>query len=276
MYLVSYASASAEGSCHRIKVKVARHHATVYARDEYCNTKHPPSDPMYGTNLGKQMEEYAESGQEGKFPVSVQAVALFGKAGANRVDIAVEFPWSELKREWHGVNLYATIAVLGMVYDSNGALVERFSDVASTSPWNFYRGPLPPDRQLLRDWELAGIPNRYETQIELPAGEYELEVVVTDGDKFSGAKVPLKVDTQRRKELAMSEIVLCRRFHEVTTGAQKAARAPQYVPLVSNGLEFTPAGDTVFKRGERVLSYLEIYEPRVLLPGGTDATVNYK
>lgn len=270
MYLVSYVPPpSPDGSCHRIQVKVARPHATVYARAEYCNTKHPPSDPLYGTRLGKQMESYAESAQSGEFPISAQVSSLLGKSGANRVDIALEFPWEALKRKWRGVTLDATIAVLGMVFDSTGVLAARFSDIATTSPWNFYRGPLPPDPHFLKDWEFAGIPNRYEIQIDLPAGDYQLKVVVTDGAKFAQVEIPLNVEASHRNSLAVSGIVLCKRVHEVPVGGQAAARAPQYVPLIGNGLEFTPAGDTRFKRSERMLSYFEIQEPESGATGKT-------
>jgi len=44
---------------------------------------------------------------------------------------------------------------------------------------------------------------------------------------------------------------------------EEEARAPQYVPLVSSGLEFTPAGDTHFKKSDRLMTYFEIYEPRL-------------
>jgi hypothetical protein len=47
--------------------------------------------------------------------------------------------------------------------------------------------------------------------------------------------------------------------------------APQYVPLVSKGIEFTPAGDTRFKKGEPLIPYFEVYEP--LLAVGTDTKV---
>lgn len=207
------------------------------------------------------MEEQADSARDGSFPVTVQAEALFGNPDARRVDIAAKFPWSALKREWKRVNLYATVAVLGMVYDKDGALAARFSDIATTSPWNFYRGPLPPDRGLLKEWELAGIPSRYETQIDLPPGNYRLKLVVTDGEKFGRVEVPLIVDGSSQNAFAISGMVLCRRFREVPEGAQAAARPPRYVPLVSNGIEFTPAGDMRLKKGDPLIAYFEVYEP---------------
>jgi hypothetical protein len=267
MYLVSYAPPpSPEGICHQIKVKVKRRHATVYARQEYCSTKHPLSDPMNGTTLGRQMESFALSSatnpQTNAFPVSVQAASLFGNSTANRVDVAAEFPASAIKREWHGVNLRASVAILGLILDQQtGAVVARFSDSSSTAPWNFYRGPLPPDRAFLKDWEAAAIPSRYETQLDLPPGHYDVQLVVTDGEKFATARVPLSVEVDPSNKSAISAVVLGKRFHEVPQGAEAAVRPPHYVPLASNGLELTPAADKHFNKRDQVVTYFEIAPP---------------
>jgi hypothetical protein len=260
VYLVSYIPApSLDGVCHQIKVKVKRHHATVYARESYCNTAHPLSDPLKGTTLGGEMELYAASGADGNLPVLAEVNPLFNETGSSDLEVAVEFQWSAVKRRWKGVNLYANVAVLGIVYDQDGTEVTRFSDMASTAPWNFYRGPLPPDRQFLNDWELAGIPNRYTTQVNLPPGNYQLQVVVTDGEKFGSVRRPLRVEDASRQGLGVSGIVLCKRIQTLPEGQEAAARAPQYVPLSGNGVEFSPAADIRFSRNEHLFSFFEIY-----------------
>jgi len=272
VYLVSYAppASSPEGSCHRIKVKVDRSNATVYARDEYCKTKNALYDPVDGTKLGKRIKEYAESAKGGKFPVTVQVGSLFGNADVNRVYVAAEFPSNVLKREWHDVKLDTTIAVLGLVYGKNGALATSFSDIACHPSMlgDAYRGqiPLPPSTR--KEYEYQVIPSGYETQIDLPPGDYDLKVVVTDGEKFGRMEKPLSVDSFDRSSLAISGMVLCKRYHMVPDGPRETVQSPQYVPLVSNGLEYTPAGDTRFRKSDRLISFFEIYEP---LLGGTGA-----
>jgi len=260
-YLVSYAPpASSAGSCHRIRIKVMRHHVTVYARDEYCNTKHPITDPVGGTKLGKWMEEHADSNEAGEFPLAVQVGSFVGNSDGRRVDIAVEFPWSALKRKWVRVNLYSVAAIMGIVYDESGSVVARFSDMTSSMPWNVYRGPLPADPNFLRCWERAEIPTRYETQMELPPGVYRLQVMVTDGEKIGRLEVPVNVRRYRADRLEVGDIFFCRRYAEAPEGAQAAARAPKYVPLVANGVEFAPAGSLRFGGDQALVSYFEIYE----------------
>jgi hypothetical protein len=173
---------------------------------------------------------------------SVDRSSIRVKAIEVVVPVAVEFPWGAVKRRWKGVNFYANVAVLGIIYDPEDAEVARFSDMASTALWNFYRGPLSPDRQFLNDWELAGIPNRYTTQVNLALGNYQLQVVVTDGEKFGRVRKP-RVEDASGQSLGISGIVLCKRMQTLPDGEEAAARAPLYVPLSGNGVEFSPAAD---------------------------------
>jgi hypothetical protein len=257
-YLVSYRPpASSTGSCHGIKVQVSRHHATVYARDEYCNTRHPISEPLDGTRLGREMQEYADFGEGEAIPVYVQARAFAENAVTSRVHVAIEFEPSAIKRKWERVNLYATVAVLGMVRDKTGKVVARFSDMNNTAPWNFYRGPLPPDRNFLKSWEMAGIPGRYETQMQLTAGEYTLEVVVTDGEKFGKAKIPVRVE--QWPQSTVSDIVLCKRFHLWKERRPPGVRRSMCHWRIA-GWSLRQWGDMRFDRNQPLIAYFELYE----------------
>jgi hypothetical protein len=264
-YLVSYVPPqSAENSCHQIKVKVDRHNDYVYARSQYCNTKHSASDPLNGTKFGTLLEDALFSGKPGNIALAVQVGLFRGDADAVRVDIALEFPWNSLKREWDMATLYATIGVLGMFEKTDGTLVARFSDLGCCPrdrPF-FYTGPHPNESHPEQD--IGVIPARYETQLDLPAGKYTLKLVLSDGSKLGRAEVPVTVDRDDGKQLAVSSILLCKRFRDAATAAKEAAfvdLAPKYVPFVSKGVQFTPAGDMRFQKGEPLIAYFEIYEP---------------
>ncbi len=108
------------------------------------------------------------------------------------------------------------------------------------------------------------LPARYETQIDLEPGEYDLRVVLSDGSKFGRAKAHLLIEPYDREHLSMSSVVLCRRFRIASVATQEAAAAnlaPQYVPLVSKGLQFTPSAETQFRKGKPLIAYFEVYEP---------------
>ena len=40
---------------------------------------------------------------------------------------------------------------------------------------------------------------RYETQLTLPPGEYQLQVIVSDGKKFGRSQTPMTVDSLDKK-----------------------------------------------------------------------------
>lgn len=109
------------------------------------------------------------------------------------------------------------------------------------------------------------IPTRYETQVDVPTGDYDLEVVLSDGWNFGRAEMPLTIEPYDGHQLALSSVALCKSLRSSAVAAQEAAKAnfaPQYVPLVSKGILYAPAGDTNFTKGEALFAYFEVYEPQ--------------
>src|SRR5208283_638012 len=243
-YVIAYVpQASRAGSCHQIKVKVGRTQAIVWARSEYCNTKHPPSDPLKGTEFSKRMEEDLSSAKQSQVDLKLQGVAFYPDAGAARLNIELEFPGKTLKHEFRHGTLYASIGVLIMVYDKDGTLVARSSEFACCDYGNGIGAPSNTRTDSGHSSPYASIiPDRYETQMELSPGEYELRAILSDGEKFGRAQMPLKVESHNEKELALSEIALARRIRVMPAGALdgEAGMSGRYRPLVSKGIEFTP------------------------------------
>jgi hypothetical protein len=277
-YLIAYTPpGSAPGSCHRIKVKVGRHNSYVYVRSQYCNTKLSASDPLNGTKFGNQLAGYLVSPQTGKIGLSVQTSFFYAGAGAGRVDITLEFPWASLKHGRDPGGLDATIGVLGVVDRKDGTPAARFSDLGccpSDHP-KLYSDALPVHHGSVdtsvsalglypKERDVYSLPTRYETQFNLPAGEYALKILLSDGSQFGRAEAPLNVEAYDGKQLAVSSVVLCKRFRDAVVAAQTSDTvklAPKYVPLVSKGVQFTPTGDTTLRKGESLFAYFEVYEP---------------
>jgi hypothetical protein len=282
LYLLSYVPPpSTKGSCHQIKVTTDRADASVYARDQYCSMHESSFDPLKGTNAEEQMGAEAASAQEAELPLSVQAAATFNDASTSRVNIAVEFPWRALNVYWDGNFRAADVDLLGLVYNQDGTLAVRFSDVAYTpKTFDFFKANSCYNQRDYspKEFTESRLPTRYETQIDLPRGNYNLRIVVTDGTHFGRADVPFTVENYDAKNLSLSGIVLGKRFvnlaavwPEPAAGNDTAAQpnppkrelstAPEYVPLVSNGIGITPAGDTGVPAGDQLLTYFEVYEP---------------
>lgn len=133
VYRIAYTPPqSPEGFCHRIRVKVDRRDAEVFARSKYCPFQENPSDPLRGTELGKRLDKNMNSGKAGKIRLSSQLSSFRNGMGQNRVNIALEFPWKSFKVHWLECgDYYTTIGILGFVTDDRGSVINRFTDDSS-------------------------------------------------------------------------------------------------------------------------------------------------
>jgi hypothetical protein len=272
-YLVTYTVPdSPEGSCHQVRIKVRRPNVLVRSRNEYCNIKHSASDPANGTKLGEQLENALTAFKTNKVEISLLTIALYSKSDAARVHVALDWPWKSLQ---HGFGS-RTKGVLGMVFDKEGKLVTRFSDFSDREGVSGAKHVQDTDGP-----NVIGAEDRYETQLNLRPGEYNLRVVLTDGKRFGQAQTSFSVDAFDRKQLAIDSVSLCKQIDDVhaysskygsiLAGAWTARQPGSYVPLVSKAFEYKPTGNTRFKNGETLYTYFEVYEPS--LAGATPSIV---
>ena len=272
-YVIAYVPPpSPTGSCHQIHVKVGRSHALVWARSEYCNTKHPPTDPLNGTDFGHRLETDLASPQEGYIPLAVQAVAFPEASGQSRVYIELEFPWKSLKYEFRQGTLYASFGALLMIYNQDGTLAARLSDFACCDYGNDIKKPSKNEAPQVHSMEAkAVIPDRLENQIELPPGVYELRAIFSDGENFGRKRVPLTVDSFAPKQLTLSQIALARRVRKLKDQLVDSdfKQAGTFSPLISKAVEFTPTTDTHFQKDELLCAYFEVNDPQLTSASST-------
>ncbi len=282
-----------EGECHSVRVTV--HGGYMYLkRDRYCNLRNPALNEAMqeGTTLGTRMRKFAASPQPGAIQVSVQTFAfrssgvlqlgggsLQESVGARyhasdfkyvvevhdpkapaRIAIATAFSSPKIKREYRDDGWYLSLHVLGMVYTATGKLVKQFGDSYGRFTASF---DLPNGSTC--SCEHYAIPRLYLAQIDLPPGDYELRVVVSDGKAtFGNARVPLRVEQFDADGLSMSDIALTDIFRHASEMLEDIAinypATPVPTPLVSNDVQFFPA-DTRFKSSTQVSTYFEVYEP---------------
>lgn len=250
------------GECHSIEVRVDKPDAVVFAPRQFCYIEHAAADPLKGTELGNRMEVDLGSKEAPRIPLSAQAQVLYTSAQMARVDIVLEFPWDQLAHEWIDGDLHSSIGMLGIVYREDGTVANRFSDSASGGiPEGTHLGKLGYVESYDR-FDVGYLPIRYETQIDLPVGKYELHMILTDGEKFGRAVLPLRIDGYGSGMLGLGSVVLFRRFRDAKAAAAEAAAlnvAPAYVPLVSQDTMITPAAESTFDRAEGLPVYFEIY-----------------
>jgi len=259
-FLITYAPpASPEGSCHTVRIKAPHESKLEYSKD-YCNRPPPASDPLQGTPEGARLEAYLTAGRPGNFHPTAQADAFYGSQGRARVDVDIELPFKEVEpKSWHDGTL--PTALLIVAYEKDGRVAGRLSEQLPEDPMFASLTAL----EKLNEAAVTVTSVRYEGQMDLPPGEYRLAIASSRGKEFGIAQVPLTVDNRDGGQFAISSIALCKRVRK--TGAVPAAR--DFVPLVAGDYEFTPAGDTVFRKGEPLMAYFELYEPALAQPQPT-------
>ncbi|HEY0702443.1 MAG TPA: hypothetical protein VGD60_06730 [Candidatus Acidoferrales bacterium] len=270
-YVIAYSAKKAEeGRCHQIEVKVNRPNMVVWARSEYCSSSRPTYDPLQATEFGRQMEQELTAG-EPKLELAVQTFAVQTEAGRSRVNITMQFPWRRLHYEMRDLTLLAKIGTMGVMYSPDGTVAGRFSDFACCDYGN-ERDDFSAAAKNGVGREVRGtiggaamVPERYDTQVDLAPGKYELRVVVSDGEKFGRATIPLTMGEVPSKAIEIGEIVLCSRVRKVSTEYAKgeAPASAGYVPLVSRGVEYTPAGNEVFTTRDTMYAYFQVNAPGV-------------
>lgn len=284
-YVLAYAPAkSPPGSCHQIKVKVERANLEVWTRSEYCNTDHPASDPLSGSEFGKQLEAKANSGTPSDMDLKMKVWAFADNSDAARVYVSLAFPWQALVHEFRDGTLYATIGSLVMVYRKDGTLAARYSDFACCDYGNEKKSN--PSEQQAQSQQVVVqppgaetlLPDRYETQFALPPGGYQVRVVLSDGVHFGVLEAPLTVTSYDASKLGISDVVLSRRMRRVPTEATEAggAVAKSYTSLISKGVEFTPTPNPEFWSSDTLFAYFEINDPLADGQPGAKVQVNMR
>jgi len=260
-YSVAYVPSKLErGRCHQVKVTVDHPDAEVFATDRYCYVEHPSNDPLEGTDLGKQLQADLTSDRRPKLPVQAAANYFYNADGTAHVDIVMEFPWDKLKHRWTSDGkLHASIGVLGVIHAKDG-FATRFSDLAFIPGAQGWVSGTNPEI-----YDPGWLPTRYETEIDLPPGEYELRLVLSDGTKFGRAAIPLHIENVEPTQPALSSIVTVKRYRNAEAAEKEASAAnlaTAYVPLVSKNVQVTAAADPRFDRKRLLVVYFEVYDPR--------------
>jgi VWFA-related protein len=256
-YLLSYTPAidSAEGSCHELKVKVARSDLEVRARKSYCTSK--PADLLSGKPAGAALEARAASAAPGNITAKMQLPWFYTAPNVARVNVAMEIIPSAMKfQKEKGGKLHGEFDLQGVAYKADGTAAARVSDIVK----------LDFDTQQQVDAFLQA-PFHYENQFEIAPGQYTFRMAFTSGAAdapgFGKVEMPLTIAPWNGQTLAIGGLALSRDAHpaaDLAAGLDVSLLEGQR-PLVAKGIEVVPTGDSQFHAGEPAYFYFEAYEP---------------
>ena len=251
-YILGYTPTdSPEGSCHTLRVKVDRGGTNVRSRSGYCNVR--PVDLLAGNPVEKSLENRAAGTQAGNVAAAMQAPFFYTGPNTARVNVAMEIPPDGVNFEKEKKKFHSVLNVLGIAYKPDGTVGARFSDAVKLDLDN---------KKELEAFKEQ--PFHYENQFEVAAGKYTLKVVFNSGgESFGKLEIPLTIDPYDGKQFSLSGLALSKQIHpaaEMQTGLD-AELLEGRTPLVTKGMQMTPAGSTRFKKTDMSGVYVEIYEP---------------
>lgn len=253
-YILSYTPPeSPEGSCHTLKVKVARGGTDVRSRSGYCNEK--VVNPLEGKPLEKQLEAHARdaaAAQAGSIHGALEAPFFYTAPNVARVNLSMELPSEALKFNKDKGKYHATVNVLGIATKADGGEGARFSDTVN----------LDLEKE---DWQqFTKVPYHYENQFDAGAGDYKLTIVLSaGGDAFGKFESPLQIPAFDGKQLALGGVALANTVQpvgQIATGLDSVLLEDR-TPLIVKGMQIIPSGNNRFKKADKVVVYTEIYEP---------------
>ena len=288
IYIIGYTPpASQSGDCHTIRVE-AGDNDVVVNRTRYCNSDAGDTATAEERKLAAQAESFDKSGKPGSIRVSSRpfvfwsssvlslvrdspetgigsasaaanytyVVAVHDSKAPASVQIATEYELGTKNWDYPCRSDHLAIYVFGVVYKANGEVAARFGDSNRCSTEDYaVMGP---------GW--ITIPTRFNAQVELHPGDYDVHVVVSDGHKFGQARMPLRVEPLDSQALAISDIAVngILRDASVWLVQQAAWVSPAPLvpsPLVSKKAQFIPAADARLPKKTSLPLYFEIYEP---------------
>ncbi len=290
-YMIGYVPAAIQpGECRNVKV-VVKDRITQTNRAEYCYSPQNDIDKIAGTKLGEKMRDFASSHARGSLRMSVQAFifwssGVLGLTTESAGGEAVTTPGNDFTYvvEIHDSKAPATVQisvgfdppesgwyfpcqesdaiyVLGIVKKANGQPAGQFADTYSclrTLTSN-------PGMQKANSGVL--VPSRFDTQLDLVPGDYNLSVVVSDGHHFGRAQTPLRVGSLDPHRLLISDLVVANVIRGLSWVLRDAASvSPSPViptPLVSKDLQYFPdlGNPSRLPKHAPLYLYFEVYQP---------------
>ncbi|MGA3072505.1 MAG: VWA domain-containing protein [Bryobacteraceae bacterium] len=263
-YMLTYASTNAaeDGKYRRIQVKLAPKAGDLRAKLDYRQGYYAPTTfaKMTGTNKEAQLQEALESDNPvTDLPIAVEVDYFRLGKGKYFVPISVRIPGSALAFRNKGAKAATEMDFIGEVRDARGRQASAVRDtiplkVASTTVGEVTRKQI-----------------QYDTGFTLGPGKYTLKFVAREnGEGKAGTfQAPFVVpDLGSGNTLRLSSVILSNQVQAVKeqiAGAKNSKKLVAEDPLIDDaGQKIMPNVTRVFRPGQKLSVYLELYDPGVM------------
>jgi len=263
-YMLTYASTNSaeDGKYRRIQVKLAPKLGDLRATLDYRKGYYAPTTfaKMTGTNKEAQLQEALESDN----PVTDLQIAVevdyFRLAkGKYFVPISVRIPGSALSFRNKGAKAATELDFIGEISDARG------------KPASVVRDTIPVKVAATTAGAVTRKQIQYDTGFTLGPGKYKLKFVAREnGEGKAGTfEAPFVVpDLGSGNALRLSSVILSNQVQAVKeqiAGAKNSKKLVAEDPLIDDsGDKIMPNVTRVFRPGQKLSVYLELYDPGVM------------
>jgi VWFA-related protein len=242
-YLLGYHSTNTErdGKFRRITVTVNRPGVKIDFRRGY----YAPADFKHSTREDRERqleEELASELPSTDLPVYLSAAYFRVKDRKFYVPISVVVPGSEIPFTHSGDKDKATLDVIGVVQD---AAKRSVADLRDNVKLAFTSANQVQHRNV-----------QYDTGFELAPGKYHVKLVVRENEtgRMGSFETDLTIPDLKNNRLKMSSIVLASQLEP-----RKSRNREN--PLVRGDSEIIPSVTHVFKQGQNLMFFYQVYDP---------------
>jgi VWFA-related protein len=262
-YMLTYASTNTaeDGKYRRITLKLAPKLAVLRAKLDYRQGYYAPVTfaRMSGANKEAQLQQALESSNPvTDLPMAVEVDYFRLAKGKYFVPVSVRIPGSALSFRSKGSKAATELEFIGEVRDARG----RQASVV--------RDSIPVKVTATTATEVGRRQIQYDTGFTLGPGQYSLKFVAREnGEGKAGTfEAPFTVpDLASGSQLRVSSVILSNQIEplkEQIAGAKNNKKLLAQDPLIDeSGAKTVPDVTRVFRPGQKLFVYLELYDPGV-------------
>ncbi|MBV9084150.1 MAG: VWA domain-containing protein [Acidobacteriaceae bacterium] len=261
-YVLSYVSANTaqDGRYRRIQVKLAPRDANLRAKLDYRQGYYAPTTfaRMRDADKEAQLSQALLSDNPvTDLPLAVEVDYFRLEKDKYFVPISVKIPGSALQFRGKGSKRATELDFIAEVYDARKRSAATVRDTI----------PLKVDESTAGKVVQKSI--QYDTGVTLTPGKYRLRFVARENGegKVGTFETPFTIpDLAAAKNLRISSLILSNQLEPIAQQVAAVKNSKKLLaanPLIENGEKLVPNVTKVFRPGQNVLVYLEVYDPTI-------------
>jgi VWFA-related protein len=263
-YMLTYATANGaeDGKYRRIQVKLAPKLADLRAKLDFKQGYYAPTTfaKMTGTNKEAELQQALSSGNPmTDLPMAVEVDYFRLAKGKYFVPVSVRIPGSALTFQSKGAKAATELDFIGEIRDARG------------HPASAVRDTIPLKVASATAGEVGRKQIQYDTGFTLAPGKYSLKFVARENGegKVGTFETPFTIpDLASGNPLRLSSVILSNQVQplkEQIAGAKNDKKLIADDPLVDeSGQKMVPNVTRVFRPGQSLFVYFELYDPGVV------------